>query len=325
MKKFRFTDESINTHGFWIKNDGIDFSDFEKNPICLWNHIQSWRGTKDEVLPIGFWEDLNLKDMTATPNLYIQDQFVADISGRIEHGTIRATSIGIIPIEWSDIPALLKPGQTRSTVTKSKLREISIVDIPANKNAVALYDHDGKLINLGDKGENCPIPLLITKSQPTMDYSQIAITLGLKADVSLAEINAEILRLRQENTRLTNEALSLKNAETIRRKAESDQLIDAAIESGRLQASQKEAFAKLFEADPDNAKSVLTNLPKVVNLSDYPDPGQKGAGQPVITYNGKTFKELERENPTMLSDLKKQDPTTFKTLYRASYGVEWKD
>ena len=70
-------------------------------------------------------------------------------------------SAGLDIMEWSEDPTLLVAGQTRPTVTKSKLIEVSVVDIGANDDAlqVGLY-HEGKLLTLAAGEESDHLPLL---------------------------------------------------------------------------------------------------------------------------------------------------------------------
>lgn len=317
-RRFRFNDESLNAYGFWVRNDGIDFSDFEKNPVCLYNHERGWRGTKEDVMPIGFWEDLNKEEMTAVPNLYEEDEWVQSIAGRIKHGTLRGASMGITILEWSEDPSYLKPGQTRPTVVKCKLKEISIVDIPANKNALVLYDVDGNQINLGDNGEGLPLPL-ITSKKDDMNLTEIALKLGLAPQASLADITARIEELQlaaQEHAVLKAQL----HAELARRKAELKEKANLLMEEANLDADERKAYEQLFEMSFEAAETALKKRPKVVSLADY----TKSATGGKTSWNGKTFKELEKENPEALRELKRNDLATFKSLYKASYGVEYK-
>jgi hypothetical protein len=65
-------------------------------------------------------------------------------------------SAGIDILELSEQPEHLLPGQTCPTVTKSKLYEVSLVDVGSNDDAIILMK-DGKQITLGRDGE-CPLP-----------------------------------------------------------------------------------------------------------------------------------------------------------------------
>ena len=79
------------------------------------------------------------------------DEFAVKIKQKYESGILNACSMGFMPLEWSDAPEMLKEGQTVATLTRCRLLEVSICDIPSNANAtVALYDENSKTINLSD-------------------------------------------------------------------------------------------------------------------------------------------------------------------------------
>ena len=40
-KRIIIRDESVNCYGTWVKTDGVDISQYERNPVLLWMH---WRG-----------------------------------------------------------------------------------------------------------------------------------------------------------------------------------------------------------------------------------------------------------------------------------------
>ena len=152
------SDENLNSFGFWVKTDGIDISQFEKNPILLWMHNRAFRGTKDEVLPIGRVEDLKFENgaLTGLPVFDQNDEFAKTIESKWEAKILNMCSPGLQPVELSEAPEFLKSGQIRPTLLKSKLRELSIADLGSNDNALALalYDNDGQLITLSDGVEN---------------------------------------------------------------------------------------------------------------------------------------------------------------------------
>lgn len=69
-------------------------------------------------------------------------------------------SANVDVLEYSDAPELVKPGQYRATVTRSRLTEVSMVDIGGNDNALPLIlNVDGKELKLaaGEESENLPL------------------------------------------------------------------------------------------------------------------------------------------------------------------------
>ena len=67
---------------------------------------------------------------------------------KIKKGILNTASAGLKPIEESEDPALMLPGQTYPTITKSKLKEASITDIPGNGNAIKLFGEE-VIVTLG--------------------------------------------------------------------------------------------------------------------------------------------------------------------------------
>lgn len=280
-KRLVFSDESINSYGFWLKNDGADLSLFSKNPILLWMHNRSWRGTKDEVLPLGTVKDVKFnaekEQWEAEPDFDMGDAFAAEIARKWEAGVLRMCSAGITPKEFSEEKKLMKPGQTRATVTKWQLKEISIVDIGSNQNAIALFNEDDEQITLADGNDNLPVPLIRLFNQNNNNMEVIKLSDGTEMTVD------QVQKLRDDNaqheqsiTTLTAERDGFKSkvegfelAEKTALKNEAETLLNDAIKDGRVDATPgadgktaKEVWLKFFETDHASAKSALASIPK---------------------------------------------------------------
>lgn len=132
-KKFILSDESLNTYGFRVLTEGIDLTDFERNPLMFFGH-------NTYGLPIGKWVDIQKKDgqLTATAIFDEQDEMGKRVADKVAQGFLNAVSIGFDITETSTESPFILQGQTRPTITKSKLNEASIVSFPANRNAYRL-------------------------------------------------------------------------------------------------------------------------------------------------------------------------------------------
>lgn len=134
------SDEVLNSKGFITANAGLDTSLFVKNPVMFWKHDR-------ERPPIGTWKNLRILNgqWVAEPVVDVEGgDFEKMIAGKLEREVIRASSIGIIPLEGEIING-------EKWVTKALLVEISLTDIPSNGNAITLYRKDkvsGKLVKL---------------------------------------------------------------------------------------------------------------------------------------------------------------------------------
>ena len=315
--KLIWTDEELNSYGFWVLSSGIDMSRFKKNPIMLFNHHRTFMGSTDEILPIGRWENFGLdKDgrMTGEPVFDKNDPFAAKVAGKVEGGFLTACSIGIKIIEVSEDARYLKPGQTRPTVIKSELREVSVVDIPSNPNAagVVLYDSDDKIISLSDGEDSGLLSLIKNKDK---DMKQIALKLGLPEAATEAEVLAglaarekEMAALKAERDSAVSELKELKEKAEAERKSEAASLLESALKDGRIDASMKESFAKLFEADFASAKTALLGLPERRPLSD-----RKPAGGGTASFESLSWDEIDRQGK--LKELKDNHPDLYQKKF----------
>lgn len=332
-KRFLLSDESINSYGFRILTGGIDMSDFKKNPICLWNHARTWRGTSDEVLPIGKWLNLSVSEGKLYGEVQFDegDEFAQKIASKVENGYLNACSVGVQILEWSEDPKYLVKGQTRPTATKCRLVEVSITDIPSNRNALALMDADGQIVTLSDGGE-CPLPLLTTLSQPNketmeVNFTQVALSLGL-SDTSETAIIAKIKDLKAEAAKvatLTAELQVYKDKELNERKAAVESLLSDAVKANKITEAQKPNWVTLFDHNFDAAKSLLESMLPMQRLADVPSTTTAPGASGIQTHNGKTFSQLSKEDPAELARLKDEQPEVFKSLFKSEFKKEYRE
>ena len=198
-KRIRISSESLNCFGTWVKTDGIDYGQYRQNPLLLWMH------RRGEI--IGCINDFRVegKDVTGEPYFdEVRDESKI-LKQQFDKGTLKMCSPFFEVIETSDAPELLKPGQTRPTVTKCKLLEVSMVDMGGNDDNIVQLSYRGNELKLA-AGEDCPsLPLLKTnggeapqnnnsKTEETMnvDFKAIALKLGLPETATEAEILAKV-------------------------------------------------------------------------------------------------------------------------------------
>ncbi len=132
--RFIISDESVNRYGYRILSRGMSTVSFEKNPVVFYNH-----GTYS--LPIGKGKDLRHEpDGTITLDIDFdtEDEQALAIQKKAERGFLNACSVGIDVLETSTDATVVLAGQTRPTVTRSELLELSICGIPGNRNALRL-------------------------------------------------------------------------------------------------------------------------------------------------------------------------------------------
>lgn len=153
-KRFVISTSGLNSQGFRMLTSGAVLDGFIKNPVLLFNHIRPEGNMKNQILPIGHWQDIKVEgdEITGVPYFDDKDEFAMQIYNKVEGGHIRMCSAGAEPLETSKRSKDLLPGQKLATVTKWLLKEGSICDIGANPDSlnVALYDSNDKQIKLSE-------------------------------------------------------------------------------------------------------------------------------------------------------------------------------
>ena len=302
----------INCYGSRVLTSGIDLSQYQKNPILLWMHRRSYDGSS---MPIGRIENLRLDgdSLIGTPVFDEQDEFAKKIAQKWEKGFLRMASAGIEILEYSSAPEHLMQGQTRPTITRCKLEEVSIVDIGGNDDALQLY-HGGKLLQLA-KGEDCEhLPLLglstPQKEQPQKPHTmnkEILQLLGLPDTATESEALGA-LRLLKEKADKT-EALTLASITAV---------VDTAVADKRITADQKEHFIGLGKMTGVESLSATLALMKpslkpteVIHPSNEPSSEQPN-----------TFAKLSEVPADQIRQLREKNTTEYVRLYKAEYGIE---
>lgn len=139
--KFIANDFSTNCYGFKVDTAGIDLSRHTNTNTtpAFYNHDRS-------EMPLGVWREFSKKEgklVAGGLELDMQDDEAIEMARKIELGHLNSVSLGLIVNEFKRIGDDL-------VATKSELLELSIVDIPANKNAIRLYEMnaEGDLVQL---------------------------------------------------------------------------------------------------------------------------------------------------------------------------------
>lgn len=263
-KRVRLTNDSVNSYGYRVLTSGVDMSLYEKNPVLLYMH--------ERGLVIGTMTDIQRSEdeITGVPVFDCASELSKQCKKQWEAGSLRMVSIGFDVVETSDAPEHLAAGQIRPTVTKSKLYEVSVVDIGANGDAIVLRK-DGELITLGN-GADCPLPLLnqpTTNNQPQMELKTLALQLGLPETADEAAVNAKLAELNAsaedaEKMRKENEDLRL---------AQITAAVDAAVESKKITADKREHFISVGKKlGIEDLNATLDAIPSVGKLSAVIQP-----------------------------------------------------
>lgn len=211
---FVVSDESVNSYGMVTLTAGIDTSRFEQNPVMFYMH--------ERATIVGRWKNIRKEDDKLLADAVFDDTtpIGKQVKDQVEKGFLRAASIGIEIVERKTIKGV-------DTVTKCILNEISIVDVPANENALKLYRRNGRNV-------------LRLVENVTDLRSAIIDVLGLESDVTDSEILAEIR--------------ALKNApddETIQ--------VEEAIKNGFIESNSRQDFITMARITPKAFNAFLTS------------------------------------------------------------------
>ena len=330
MKEVIISTEAVNSYGTRVLTSGIDLEQFKRNPVLLWMHRRAFDG---ESMPIGKIDNLRVEEgkLIGTPVFDQNDEFARKIESKWESGFLRMASAALEPIEVNPDPALALEGQTRATVTRCKLIEVSIVDIGGNDEALQLCGSDGKQLKLA-AGEDAPaLPLLkLNEPEPTpenepgegekinnnnkqlktaMNKDQL-ILLGLPEDASEEQATAALQLMKTKAD----------SAETLQLAAVT-QCVDQAITDKKILAAQRDHYIKLgkaagaemladtFKAMPTQQKPTYT-----LNLSQQSAPG--AGSQP------KAYAKLSDVPQGERIALRKDQPAEYMRLYKEEYGVD---
>ena len=309
-KRVRISNDSLNSYGTRVLTAGMNVEQYCRNPVLLYMHE---RGNV-----IGYVKDVKVENDEVTGELVFDE--ATELSKRckrqFEFGSLKMVSAGLDIIELSEDSKYLVAGQTSPTITKSKLFEVSVVDIGANDDALVLKK-DGKRITLGRDGE-CPLPELTSnkplKQEHQMESKAIALQLGLPetaTDAEIAEKLGELKAAKEANAKLQQE----KDALTL---ASITSLVEKAIGEKRIGADKKDEFVSLGkEIGAEKLSSVFAAMSPQVKLSTI--LGQHGTAKPEKTV---TYSKLSEVPGDKLAEMREQQPDEYKRLYKAEYGME---
>ncbi len=330
-KEMIISTSRLNSYGSRVITAGIDTAQFSKNPVLLWMHLRSFRS--ENPLPIGRVENLRFEGdaLKGTPVFDMNDPFAKQVADKWENGFLKMCSAGLDIIETSVAPVHLLPGQTRATVVRSKLTEVSIVDIGSNDDALQL-SNSGQLLTLA-AGEACEALPLLELAKDTTE----------KTENAKGNEPAENSNQNNNNKRMKKETLQLLGlAETATEeqvheavqllknnadKAQSMELaaittaVDQAVKEKRITAAKRDHFIRLGKnVGVQQLTETLECMAPASKPTDVLNQTEGSKGAPAGEH--KTFAKLSEVPTDQVETIKKEQPQEYARLYKAEYGVE---
>ena len=298
-----------NSYGFRTSLEGLDLTRFRSNPVMLYAH--------DDEKVIGRWENIGLEDgqLTADAVFDTDDADAAKIAGKVERGFLKGCSIGMIVNEMHEVG-----GEVVATV--SELLEASICAVPADANAIALYDRNRRRLSDGDIRKmllKFDLNNVQTMDKQNQQAEQPKIEELTQANQTLTTANETLtIQLETERKNVADRDKRIADLEAQVAQMEHERIesyLKAAAESGRIEQSEIEHYMKLAEADFDAVKAILdarSNKPQT-RLSAVTD-GAKAEISAAV------WDKMDREGK--LAELKATDRARFDELYKAKFGTD---
>lgn len=308
-KTFVLSDESVNTYGFWILLSGMDLTAIQANCPLYYEH-RTWE------VPCGHVENIRLKDDKVLGDIVIEggNDIELEYIRKIQNGDIKGCSLGIDPVEWSEAAEFLKPGQTRSCLTKCQPYEVSLAPLPGNKNALALRNGTDMITLAADKPLDF-IPSLTQK--PSM--KKIAVLLSMDAEATEDQIIEKLRPIMSQALQATQLQKALEDTLT-----------------KDLPEEKKSFFLKLAKTNLESAMEFL-NLAKPVEAAAAPEAPvtttvqkkdtklvdliQKGKTEQ-LTDGKDSFDYLQRHNSVELGRIRTEEPERYAELVKKYQGGE---
>ena len=310
---FVINTENVNEYKYRILTDGIDYTQYLRNPVVLYLHERdSFKNKGGEV--IGRCSKLFVEDkkLIATIEFDEKDEFSKRIADKVAGGFIRMASMYADVIAASSEPELIKEGQLYETVTKCKLVEISIVPIGGNDDA----------LKLSKKGGEVKLNKLNVKKEDMSELKTIALALGKPADTSESDLLGTIaqVKLDASNSKAKVEELEAE-IKTIRLSG-ATVLVDKAVALGLIPATLKDSQVKAFEGDYDGQTAILTKLIGEKETANGQGGDQSkvkevilaGKTTTTITDTEETFDYLQKHNTVKLAKIRDEQPEQYAKL-----------
>jgi hypothetical protein len=331
-KRFVLVSNQVNNYGYRVDTAGMDITQYEKNPILLFMHNRAFGSSKDQILALGHMQELVREangDITGRPYFSDNDEFAMQVYHKVTDGTYRMCSVGFEAIETSDDISQLMPGQRYATVTKSKLKEVSIVDIGADDNALCLYAN-GSLLRLDDsKKTSNIIPLINNNKNRTMtqNITPMLLLVGLPAEGTMEQLVQKVTELKQASEKASSDLVKANEQivalndtigalEQAAKENELDGLLQLAIDARKITKEQQPIYKKMGQASIDTLRSLFETMPTMPSLQSQLSAGS-AAGDPLLKL---TYEEAHKSGKLMA--IKTNHPEYYKQIFKDKYGKE---
>lgn len=306
-KRYQLSDETVNSHGFWVRLAGMRLDAFKRNAPLYYDH-RTWE------IPIGHLEEIEVENGRLMGTVVIEgaDQREKEYIRKIENGDLKGISLGLDPKQWSDDPLFLKEGQTKPTLWECEPYEASILGMPSNTNSLALRN-GSSVINLSSADANTAS--FIPSLKPIENMKAIALKLGLKEDATeqqildaIAGVQLSASNGRKQFVELAKQELEEDQFAHFQKLVEKD--FDLATDYLKLhrKTAAPAAAAPAAAAPAAEAKTTTT-------VASLIKEGKQELGRNDDSKADKTcYDYLQKHNPVELTRIHKEDPAKYAKL-----------
>ena len=312
--KFVLNDESkVNQYGFRVINAGLDLDRFRSNPVILDSH-RSY-GT-DGV--IGRWENIQIEGslLTAEAVFDESDPNAKAIAQKVKNGFLKGASLGLNPYSMESFATNDIGGYD---LMRSEVLEASIVAIPNNANAIKLYASTDQGMAQIESSKVPEILLMATEIQNHKSQKMNKIKLTAIAAMAIAlsadteheadAVSAGILNLKADLDAANAKLEGFEQLEADKKAKLAADTVDADIKAGKIDATKKDDFIKLFAEKPDLYKSVIASVPTKGNLGAQ-------IGSPEGYGEVKTMDDFEKLNLNAQLAFKTENSEAYRALFK---------
>lgn len=323
-KKVRISDESVNCYGTRIITDGIELTQYEKNPVLLYMH--------ERGKVVGVVKNLKKEHNELIGELEFDcaSPLSEQLKKQYDFGSLKMVSANLRVIETSNDKKLAKEGQTAETITRCQLFEVSCVDIGGNDNALVLSDPDGNTISLSESRQGTSLLPLLNPTTPTdninpinktseMKTEELALSLGLAATATEAEITAKITELKLSAEQSAKQQKQIAEMQL----AAISAAVDTAIREKRINATLKDHFIDLGKKV--GIEELNITLGAIQPQQKLTEQLHKTDHASAPTSGEEYYQKLARfsEVPaSKIDDLIENHHDQYCRLFKAEYGVD---
>ena len=291
-REFCLTDSSVNCYGYRLLTDGLEIDRY-RPPVGFLMH------DRDKGVAVQ-WTDFRREGDAVFATPIVNDALFPELVQQIEEGFINAASVGhIVALEVSDDPADKLPGQDGPTVKRWFPREISLVDIPGNYNALGrLYDENDNVLHdlaahLNNKNMNLKEIFPDLQSEEETEVVKYLTALRNKA-LSADSLQKELDDLRAENARADVRAL-----------------LDKAVAEHRITTELADCLATDYAGKMEALRNLIDKMPAKKAVPQH-EPKKADDGIASLSWD-----ELDKKG--LLPRLKAENPDLFTAKFNAKF------